>query len=63
MPFQKQNLKAPLYAKAESQCENHVFTTNLQKLWFYQNKGMSLDRHCRVPNTFPTRNQTFGPKN
>ena len=30
---------------------------------FYQNKGLSLDRRYGVPNTFPTRNQTSGPKN
>ena len=39
------------------------FTTNLQKLRFYQNKGLSLDRRCEVPNTFPTHNQTSGLKN
>ena len=39
------------------------FTANLQKLRFYQNKGLSLDKRYGVPNIFPTRNQTFGPKN
>ena len=39
------------------------FTANLQKLRFYQNKGLSLDRRYGVPNTFPTRNQTSGLKN
>ena len=38
------------------------FTANLRKLR-YQNKGLSLDRCCEVPNTFPTRNQTSGLKN
>ena len=46
-----------------SQCQNHVFTVNHQKLRFYQSKRLSLDRRCGVPNTFATRNQTFGPKN
>ena len=47
----------------ESQCQNHVFTSNLQKLRFYQNKGLSLDMRCGVPNTFPTYNQTSELKN
>ena len=32
---------------------------NILKLRFYQKKGLSTDRRCRVPNTFLTRNQTF----
>ena len=47
----------------ENQYQNHVFTTNFQKLRFYQNKELSLDRRYGVPNTFPTRNQTSEPKN
>ena len=47
----------------ENQYQNHVFIANLQKLRFYQNKGLSLDKRCGVPNTFPTHNQTFGLKN
>ena len=39
------------------------FIANLQKLRFYQNKGLFLERRCGVPNAFPTRNQTSGPKN
>ena len=38
------------------------FTANFRKLIFYQNKGLSLDKHCGVSNT-STRNQTFGTKN
>ena len=38
-------------------------TANVLKLWFYQNKGLSMDRRCGVPNTFPTHNQTFELKN
>ena len=47
----------------ESQCQNHVFIVNLQKLRFYQNKGLPLDKRCEVLNTFAARNQTSGPKN
>ena len=32
---------------------------NILKLRFYQKKGLSTDRRCRVSNTFLTRNQTF----
>ena len=47
----------PHMQSLERQCQNHVlFTANLQKIRFYQNKGLSLDRYCRVPNTFSTRN-------
>ena len=43
---------------------NSLFlTTNVQKLRFYKNKGLSTDRHYGVPNTFPTRNQTSEFKN
>ena len=41
----------------------HVFIANVQKLRFYQNKGLSLDKRCGVLNTFPTCNQTSEPKN
>ena len=54
----------PHMQSLERQCQNHVlFTANLQKIRFYQNKGLSLDMHCGVPNTFPTRNQTSELKN
>ena len=52
--------KAP---KANANAKIMFFTANLQKLSFYQNKGLSLDRQCGVPNTFPTCNQNFRPKN
>ena len=43
---------------------NRSFSTaNVQKLWFYQNKGLSTNRRCGVRNTFPIRNQTFELKN
>ena len=47
----------------ESECQNYVFTTNLQQLRFYHNKGLSVDKRYGVPNTFLKRNQTSGPKN
>ena len=47
----------------ESQCQNYVFIVNLQKLKFYQNKGLFLDKRYGVPNTFPTYNQTSELKN
>ena len=62
--IQKPNLKAPYACKApKANAKIMFFTTNLQKLRFYQNKGLSLDRRCGVLNTFPTRNQTSRLKN
>ena len=55
-PFKSQTSKPLCMQNPESQCRNHVFTTNFRKLRFYQNKGLPLDRRCRVPNTFPTYN-------
>ena len=51
------------YQSPDSQCQNHIFIANFRKLRFYQNKRLSLDRRCGVPNTFPTHNQTSRPKN
>ena len=53
----------PKHAKPWKLMPKSCFTANLQKLRFYQNKWLSLDKRCRVPNTFLTRNQTSGPKN
>ena len=39
------------------------FTANLQKLRFYQNKILSLDKHYGLSNTFHTHNQAFELKN
>ena len=51
-PIQKPNLKAPHACKAsKANAKIMFFTANLRKLRFYQNKGLSLDRHCGVPNT------------
>ena len=61
--FKSQTSKPSCIQNPESQCQNHVFIANFQKLRFYQNKELSLDKCCGVPNTFPTRNQTSKPKN
>ena len=51
--FKSQTSKPPCMQSPDSQCQNHVFTANFPKLRFYQNKGLSLDKRCRVPNTSP----------
>ena len=55
--------KSPCIQSPESQCQNHIFTVNLWKLRFYQNKWLSLDTSCGASNTFSTHNQTLEPKN
>ena len=62
-PFKSQTSKPPCMQSPGSQCQNHVFTANFWKLRFYQNNGLSSDKRCGVPNTFPTCNQTPRPKN
>ena len=62
-PFKSQTSKPPYMQSPKSQCQNHVFTSNLRKLRFYQNKWLFLDGWCGVPYTFPTRNQTSELKN
>ena len=53
-----------MHAKPQKPMPKIMFLfTNLQKLMFYQNKGLSLDKHRGVPNTFRTHNQTSRPKN
>ena len=60
----KAKLQSPHTCKApKANAKIIFFTTNLPRLRFYQNKGLSLDRRCGVPNTFSTRNQTSKPKN
>ena len=61
--FENQTSKPPCMFSPKSHCQNHVSTANLQKLRFYQNKGLSLDRRCGVLNTFPTCNQISALKN
>ena len=62
-PFQIQTSK-PNSLKAPKANANSLFSTaNVLKLWFYQNKGLSMDRHFGVPNTFPTHDQASKLKN
>ena len=62
-PFKSQNSKPHACKASKANVKIMFFIANIQKLRFYQNKGLSLDRCCGVPNTFPTRNQTSGLKN
>ena len=41
---------------------NLILSTNDQKLRANQNKGLSHDRGCGVPNTFPTSNKLPNPR-
>ena len=62
-PIPKPTLK-PNAFKAPKANANVLFSiASLRKLRFYQNKGLSLNRRCGVPNTFPTCYQTFELKN
>ena len=62
-PFQIQTSK-PNSLKASKDNANSSFSiTNVLKLRFYQNKGLSMNKHYGVPNSFPTRNQTSELKN
>ena len=61
--FQNQTLK-PNSFKAPKANANSLFSiANVLKLRFYQNKELSTNKHCEVPNTFLTRNQTSELKN
>ena len=62
-PFKSQTSKPPCMQSPKSQCQSYAFTANLWKLRFSENKRLSLDRRCGVPNTFSTHNQTSRPKN
>ena len=56
--FPNPNLKA-----LKANVNSSILIINVRKLRFYQNKGLSTNRHCGVPNTYPKRNQTFELKN
>ena len=58
-PFQNQTSKPKSLKalKANANCSFPI--ANVQTLRFYQNKGLSTDKRCVVPNTFSIRNQTF----
>ena len=63
IPFQNQTSKPNSFKALKANSNSLFLIANVQKLRFYQNKGLSLDRQCGVPNTFPTRNQTSELKN
>ena len=62
-PFRNQTLKPNLFTAPKSNANSLFFIANVQKLRFYQNKGLSMDRRCGVSNTFPARNQISELKN
>jgi len=62
-PFRNQTSKPNTFKALKANANSLFSTANVLKLWFYQNKRLSTDKHCGVPNTFPTRNQTSEPKN
>ena len=62
-PLQNQTSKPNAFKAPKANADVLFSIANLQKLRFYQNKGLSLDRRCGVPNTFPTCNQTSELKN
>ena len=62
-PFRNQSSKPNLFKSTKTNANSLFLIANVLKLRFYQNKGLSMDRHCRVPNTFPMRNLTSELKN
>ena len=62
-PFKSQTLKPPLHAKPQKAMPKSCFYFQSPKIKVLPNKGLPLDKRCWVPNTFPTCNQTSGPKN
>ena len=62
-PFRNQTSKPNTFKGLKANANNSFSTTNVLKLCFYQNKGLFTDKHCGVPHTFPTRNQTSELKN
>ena len=62
-PLQNQ-ISKPNSFKAPKANANSLFQiANVRKFRFYQKKWLSPNRHYRVPNTFPARNQTSEFKN
>ena len=57
-PLPNSNLKANSFKAPKSNANSLFLIANVQKLKFYKNKGLSLNKHCGVPNTFPTCNLT-----
>ena len=62
-PFQNQTLKPNTFKALKANANSLFSIGNVPKLWFYQNKRLSLDRRCGVPNTFPTCNKANKIKN
>ena len=62
-PFWNQTSKPNPFKAPKVNANSLFLITNVLKLRFYQNKGLSTDRRCGVRNTFPTRNQTSELKN
>ena len=61
--FRNQTSKPNSFKASRANANSSFLIANVQKLRFYQNKRLFLDRHCGVPNTFPTCNQTSKLKN
>ena len=62
-PFRNQTSKPNSFKASRANANSSFLIANVRKLRFYQNKILSLDRRCGVPNTFSTCNQTFKLKN
>ena len=56
--FQNQTSKPNSIEASKANANNSFSIANVLILRFYQNKGLPTDRHCGVPNTFPTSNHT-----
>ena len=61
-PFPNQTSKSNPFTTPKADAISLFLIANDQKLRFYQNKGLSPDEHCEVPNTFSTYNQTSKPR-
>ena len=62
-PFPNQTSKPNLFKAPKANANSLFLFANDQKLRIYQNKGLSHNRRCGAPNTFPTRNQASELKN
>ena len=55
-PFRNQTSKPNAFKASKANANSLYLIANVQKLWFYQNKGLPTKRHYGVFNTFPTSN-------
>ena len=62
-PFWIQTSKPNSVKTLKANANSLFLIADVWKLKFYQNKGLSLDKRCGVPNNFPTHNQTSELKN